>query len=61
MDNLGQTILSVTEIFPGLARYFGKCNAIRITCAFDKIGQVFVKGYLWVNPYGSSLVFLRNI
>ena len=32
------------KFFPGLARYFGKCNKIRITCAFDKIGQVFVKG-----------------
>ena len=44
MDNLGQTVLSVIEFFSGFARYFGKCNAIQTTCAFDKIGQVFIKG-----------------
>ena len=30
--------------FSDFARYFGKCNSIRNTCAFDKIGQGFVKG-----------------
>ena len=29
--------------FSDFARYFGKCNAIWTRCAFDRIGQIFVK------------------
>ena len=32
------------NVFSDFARYFGKCKTVWTRCAFDKIGQIFVKG-----------------